>query len=307
MVSIIVLTRNAPHYAGACLQSLRACEGVLRSSGTEVEFILADDCSDAPRATLPALRAFRDSIDARTTIVRFIKQQHYSHGLGYTLSLARGERVVFVSQDMTLPPDCLQELLEISNLDASLGVIRPVSPHMDWADALAVAAPAQEPTFVQTLSQGAEVRRKSRGVCTAWPMLIGDAMCLSRSVLDRIGVFDPRFYGFFGDLDFGVRLHRAGFRHVIARGAWLFHAGNGTARETASSGGSSTESDATDTVQLAEQAYEQFREKWSVVELPESFRKLRAEHFDALHKAGPIAGGDFQPPMQLSADVAEVE
>lgn len=53
--------------------------------------------------------------------------------------------------------------------------------------------------------------------------LIGDAFLVSQAVIDRIGTFDPLFYGYFADLDFGIRARMAGFNLVLARGAFAYH------------------------------------------------------------------------------------
>jgi GT2 family glycosyltransferase len=53
--------------------------------------------------------------------------------------------------------------------------------------------------------------------------LTGDAFLVTRRVLERIGTFDPLFYGYFADIDFGIRACCAGFRLVLARGGFAYH------------------------------------------------------------------------------------
>jgi GT2 family glycosyltransferase len=271
-----------------------------------VEFVLVDDCSDEQRATLPILHSFRASArETQTTIVRFRRRMHYAHGLAYAFSLARGD-VLFVSQDMVLTPDCVSEVLEVAAKDESIGVVRPTSQHMDWAKAFAQAPLAPQPTFVQIIAFAAELRRRFAREATDWPMLIGDAMLVKRSVIDRIGVFDTRFYAYLADIDYGVRLHRAGFRHVIARGAWLHHEGAGTAREIAASGGQPINEERQEMLKDVEAAYALFRQKWGEANLPPCFRDMKREHFERLHALPPLPGGEFQPPLELTPDIGEI-
>src|SRR6185437_11808987 len=64
-------------------------------------------------------------------------------------------------------------------------------------------------------------------------LLTGDSMLVSRAALDKIGTFDTRFFGYFGDIDFGLRLQRAGLKMVCAKGAWLWHEGAGAYHDKA--------------------------------------------------------------------------
>ena len=58
-------------------------------------------------------------------------------------------------------------------------------------------------------------------------VLSGDSILVKRAVLERIGVMDTQFFGYFGDVDFGLRCHLAGFKLICAKGAWLRHEGAG--------------------------------------------------------------------------------
>src|SRR5262249_4094482 len=137
-----------------------------------------------------------------------------------------------VSHDMMIPPDCIAALLKTASTDPRIGIARPISEHMDWAKKFVVKPPQALATVHDVAEFAAQVRRQSDAAPVDWPMLIGDAMYIKRAVIEKIGVFDTRFYGFMGDIDYGIRACRAGFRHVIAPAAWLHHEGAGTEKET---------------------------------------------------------------------------
>jgi hypothetical protein len=304
VISLLCSTVNAPSLTRACLQSLLACRDALAADGG-VEFVLIDDHSDEQRATLPLLLSFRDAVgaDAVTRVLRFRRRMHYTHALAYGLSLARGDRVLFISQDMVLTPSCVEEMLNIAR-DERIGAIRPTSQHMDWARALVQQPPAPLRTFDDVVQFSAQVRRQFAGETVDWPMLIGDAMLISRAVIDHIGVFDTRFYGFMGDIDYGIRLHRAGFRHVIARGAWLHHEGAGGAKESAATGGPTFDEYARRMLQEVDAAHELLRQKWGAQPLPPHFRQMKREHFERLHGLPQSPADAFVPPLD-PAEVAD--
>jgi GT2 family glycosyltransferase len=55
------------------------------------------------------------------------------------------------------------------------------------------------------------------------PFLVGDAFLVSRTVIARIGTLDPWFYGYFADLDYGLRARVAGFELALVPGAFAYH------------------------------------------------------------------------------------
>ena len=311
-VSVVCLTRNAPRLAAACLDSLLRCIPELHRHGDEIEFVLVDDCSDERTATIPVLRQFKSAADVRggsttTTLVRFRRPMHYSAGLAYAFSRARGEMVLFVSHDMVVPPRCIAELLAVARRDARIGVVRPTSEHMDWAKSFVQLPPGPPCSFEDVAAFAEQVGNQFASMAVPWPMLIGDAMLVKRSVIDRIGVFDPRFYAYVTDIDYSIRLHRAGFVHAIARGAWLHHEGGGAAKESAASGGASIAQQSAEMLQQVQAAYDLLREKWGGGNLPPHFRDMKRTHFEALHALpGELRGDEFVPPLTLGEDIAEV-
>jgi hypothetical protein len=293
VICVVVLFRNAPQLARACLQSIQHS-----FNGSDPSFLFVDDHSDPALGVTSLLADFRKSVaPAEVRIIRFARQMHYTHGLAYALSLAPGDRdVLFISHDMQLTADCAAVLNDVAQSDAAIGIVRPISEHMDWAKAFVRRPP--EPLDIAAFS--ASVRAEQGTSSTDWPMLIGDAMLIRRSVIDRIGVFDPRYFGFMGDIDYGIRTRRAGFRHVIAPGAWLHHEGAGTAKEAADelAKGEGMK-------RLVESAYEKFRQKWGEAHLPPHFRDMRREHFDALHALPPMPADAKITPLQLTPDIGE--
>jgi hypothetical protein len=309
VISVVCLTRNAPRLAAGCLDSLFRCLPVLLGAGG-AQFVLVDDCSDeAIGATLPILRQFKATVAAAgvpCTVVRFRRPMHYTAGLAYSFSLARGASVLFVSHDMIVPPQCVAELLTVAEADESIGVLRPTSGHMDWAKPFVQLPPVTPRSFEDVADFAGEIRTRFGGDATPWPMLIGDAMLVKRAVIDGIGVFDTRFHAYLGDIDYGVRLHRAGLRHVIARGAWLHHEGGGTARESAAAGGPSVAEQSGEMLEQVRTAYELFRRKWGEANLPPNFRDMKRQHFEMLHALPRSDADAFVPPLVLSDEIGEI-
>jgi hypothetical protein len=54
-----------------------------------------------------------------------------------------------------------------------------------------------------------------------YPM--GCGMAVRRSALQQVGPFDDRMLNYYDDVDYGIRLWRAGYRVVVAQDAWIDH------------------------------------------------------------------------------------
>jgi hypothetical protein len=87
--------------------------------------------------------------------------------------------------------------------------------------------------------------------------------------VERIGVLDLRFFGYFGDVDYGMRAQLAGFKLACAKGAWLFHVGGGHVKREAEKDGT-LDDRVRERMALVETAYQAFRQKWDIA-APESY------------------------------------
>ena len=56
---------------------------------------------------------------------------------------------------------------------------------------------------------------------------MGCGMALRCSAVERVGPFDDRMLNYYDDVDYGVRLWRAGYRVLVAPDAWIDHAFGG--------------------------------------------------------------------------------
>jgi GT2 family glycosyltransferase len=101
-------------------------------------------------------------------------------------------------------------------------------------------------------------------------VLSGDAILLKRSLIDRIGVLDLRFFGYFGDMDYGIRARHAGFKLACAKGAWLFHQGSGHVKRDVVLHGLTMDEIWKQRMALVESAYQEFRKKWNIA-IPDSW------------------------------------
>jgi GT2 family glycosyltransferase len=275
LLSIIIPARNGAADTSACLASVLHSVARLQLA---CEFILIDDASDPAENILDLFVRNRSAASAHTFVIaRAMKHQHYTGVFSIGLHLAKGNNVLFVSNDMLMTPSFLMALIGVSAVRTDFGIVRGTSNYVDSHPEHRVPAPSDMRNY-QDLEKFSRSVLESNGLAyTQDRELSADAVLIKRSVIDRVGVMDVRFFGYFGDIDYGMRAHLAGFKLVCAKGAWLFHKGAG--HITADKAGA----DAAFARRMAwvEQAYQAFREKWDAT-LPGTYGQLKSRDFLAL-------------------------
>jgi len=203
-----------------CLQAL------LASASGDFELLLVDDCSPDDGATAALFATVRGQ-HANTRIFRFTENLEYSGSVNAILSHATGGWVLFISNDIFVTPNYLCALLEAAVAHPRAGILRGSSNFVDNGLASHNLPPPQPVAdladFTALRACSEQVARQFGAAIVSDPFLIGDAFLVSRAVIDRIGTFDPMFFGYFADNDFGVRARRAGFDMLLVPGAYAWH------------------------------------------------------------------------------------
>ena len=305
MLSILLSARNTAQLTAQCLASILRAVRVLGS--TPLEMILLDDASDPAQRIPDIFNDFQRQLpkNARTVIFQFKEQQHYTRALAYGLSEAEGNAVLFISHDMMVTADYLRTLLAVAASDRSIGLVRGTSTHVDFFPQHQVAPPLPLRSFE-------DLDAFARYVSDYWGLqwvedatLTGDSMLITRAAIDKIGVFDPRYFGYFGDIDYGLRLQRAGFKMVCAKGAWLWHEGAGAYKSQQAQTGEDPAAIQARRMQTVNDAYLLFREKWDA-SLPAAYPGAGAIDFERLRGLPPPLGGEHQPTITPDAAVCEM-
>ena len=206
---------------GNHVTTLKALNALFLSVEGEYELILVDDYSQDQ-----TLDIFFRAADyhANTKIFSFGKNLEYSGSLNAILSHAGGKYIIFFSNDIIVSPTYIYKLLEVARHSEEFGIVRGCSNFVDNGLSEHNITPDSElNTIEQIFSFAEEINRRQGNELAFENFLTGDAFLVSRKVIDTIGTLDPFFYGYFADQDLGLRAKRAGFKLVLARGAFAVH------------------------------------------------------------------------------------
>jgi GT2 family glycosyltransferase len=274
MISFIVPARNNSELTSKCLFALEHSVNILRLNA---QFILIDDCSDSGEGIIDVFISFKLR-QPRSRIIRFKSNQHYTGVFTIGIYHATGNNVFFLSNDMMITPSFLVTVLGVAALDDSYGIVRGTSVHTDSHPEHTLHPPISLRSYDDILRFSEMVAAINGLHHVEDQVLSGDAVLISRRLIDRIGVLDTRFFGYFGDIDYGLRAHLAGYKLVCAKGAWLHHDGAGHLKREAKGNDEYFNIVHARRMALVSSAYTEFRGKWST-DLPERYSELPSLHF----------------------------
>jgi GT2 family glycosyltransferase len=135
------------------------------------------------------------------------------------------EAVLIVNNDVVLPPGTLARLLAELERDPRVGIVGPrvlyrPDPSRIWA---AGGRLTWRQNLTTLLGHGERDGARWRAT-TDVDYVIGCAMLVRRAVFDRIGLFDPDYFAYTEDVDFGLRAARAGWTSRIVGEVAALHA-----------------------------------------------------------------------------------
>lgn len=292
VLRIVMPARNGRRQTAACLNSLYHST---RSITDRVSFLLLDDASDKAEDLMGLFQSFQQQVSSQVDLVRFRERQHYTGVFNYGLHSSENHDMLFVSNDMALTQSFLTTLLAVSALDSDIGVVRGTSAFVTGHPEYRVE-PEQPVRDYHDIERFSNYRGQRLGLAFEENKLLsGDAVLIKARAKSAVPRFDSRFYAYFSDLDYGLRIRRAGFKLVCALGAWLHHDGAGHLKVEARKDGEPLEVAFQQRHQMVQADYLKFRAKWAP-ELPEVYRAENVD-FDALFESGPRHGElAYKPP-----------
>jgi GT2 family glycosyltransferase len=212
LASVIVVCFNAAEVLGRCLDQLFA------QDYANYEVIVVDDGSEDETVAV----AERASHRGELTLVRSPHNRGCPHARNLGLRRARGEIVAFVDADGFAAPSWLGHVVEAFAADSAIGAV--ASTVFFNANPLVIngaGGTVNRQGWAADLSMGESYEQAEIASEVLYPM--GCGMALRRAAFEHVGAFDDRMLNYYDDVDYGIRLWRAGYRVVVAPEAWIDH------------------------------------------------------------------------------------
>jgi GT2 family glycosyltransferase len=214
LVSIIIPCFNQWRYTKLCLES------VFRHTTHPFELIVIDNGSRDRTAKHLAMIRRRNTPDGKIlTGFRIIvnkKNKGVSAALNQGISVARGQYICYLNNDTIVTGGWLHGLVACAERDAAIGLVGCSVNLLEHYDSVGNEREIQRTAVALSLLH--------RGQYENAHFVHGFCMLVKRKVIDRIGMFDERFYPCTGDdLDYSLRARKAGFRLVNAKDVFVYH------------------------------------------------------------------------------------
>lgn len=215
----VILNWNLPDQTLACAQSLR-------ESSLPIDSLLVVDNG----STDDSAGVLRRALGAND-VLALPENTGFSGGMNAGIREMRDrgmDYILVMNNDITVAPDMLRKLVDAGVADPSCSIAAPVVYFADPSDRVWHAGSrfGRFLLFPRRIAD-AEISRATTVEVDAVPASV---WLLSVNAIDRIGVFDPRYFMYYEDWDYCWRARAAGSRVLVVGGARAWHAVSASTR-----------------------------------------------------------------------------
>ena len=212
-VSVVVLNWNKAALSARCVTAL------MLQSYINLRVIVVDNGSES--GSLGPLI----ELDVPFRLLRNARNMGFTGGVntGIAHAMADGSDFIWLLNNDAEPErDTLTLLVDRMVRDEQLGLVSPLILNADENDEVEFCGGIWDGlTFATTdrlkVYQDWQISRPAQ----IW--LVGTALLIRSRVIDRIGVFDQRFFAYWEDNDFSVRSIQAGYRNAVVSNSIVRH------------------------------------------------------------------------------------
>lgn len=216
-VCIIILHLDNQTALLACLQSCRAiqyhnCEILIVENGSQ-------------RSLDP--EQLKHCSGQTPTLIKSAINIGFAGGnnLGIRAALARGaDYVLLLNDDTEVAPGFLNVLVQAGEQDDHVGALGPIIYYFDDPKRIWFAGGRFDARTCQVYApRSGELDQGEHSDLIAADWLTGCCMLIKRHALEKSGLLDERFFLYWEDADWGLRLRRSGLRNVAVPAAHIWH------------------------------------------------------------------------------------
>lgn len=227
-VSIIIPCFNQVGFTRRCVES------ILRHSEDRYELILVDNGSADGTA------GYFHELEARSglplTLIRNMRNNGVSGALNQGIAAAHGDYVCYLNNDTLATRGWLDGLRACAQSDARIGIVGcctnpPAASESGFHDIDGLRSPQEVERTAALISL------VKKGQVKEAHYIHGFCMFIKREVIEKIGLFDERFFPCgCEDFDYSLRCRQAGYRLVNAQDVYVYHFHHRSTEDTAFSG-----------------------------------------------------------------------
>jgi GT2 family glycosyltransferase len=214
VVGIVVLHWGAREATEACLESLR------KTACPKISVFLVDNARSLDEGT--AHRAAPLAVE----ILRPPRNLGFAEGCNWGIAAALGAGVDYIfllNNDAVVRPSCLDTLVSVARSTPKAAILSPQIAFQEAADKVWYRGGEFSPWGRGPRHIGWRQRVEINRPPTDVDYATGCAMLIDPAVIHAVGAFDVRLFAYCEDLDFSLRVRRAGFRALVVPAALVYH------------------------------------------------------------------------------------
>lgn len=215
-VSIIIVSWNTRELLRECLESIENAQ--LRISN---EIIVVDNASDDFSQEMTR----RDF--PRVILIENRENIGFGKACNIAMRQAQGEYLLLLNSDTTIGKDVVEELVRFVNDHPDCGI---AGPQLINVDGTVQPSVRNLPTIWRAITEYWLGRRGSYDFYvpagnspTEVESVSGAVMVVSKKAVEHVGMFDPRYFLYFEDLDWCRRMRGAGYKIYYLPTATVVH------------------------------------------------------------------------------------
>ena len=140
--------------------------------------------------------------------------------------------VFLLNNDAFVHPNVLTELVQAAETHPEAGILGPKIYYQDEPRTIWYAGARKRWGVLAAVDTGrGQIDRGQFGNLREVDYVFGAGMLIRRSVFERIGLFDERFFIYLEDMDFCLRAQAAGFSLLFVPQAHVWHKGSASTAE----------------------------------------------------------------------------
>lgn len=212
-VSVILLNMNQPELTLACVNSLQKC------TYPNMEVIVIDQASkDDSVQILSQLNGIR-FIESKTNL-------GFTGGNNLGMLEATGDYYFLLNNDTEVPPGFLEPLIEALETDTEAGAASPLIRFFQNPMKIQYAGGPEKIDLVHG-------RNSWRGWMSDYPSVYsqveattaahGAAFIIKKKVAEEVGLLDDHFFIYFEELDWSLRIRKAGHKILFVPASEVLH------------------------------------------------------------------------------------
>lgn len=214
-VAVVVLSWNRKEDTLACLRSLSAVEYV------PLDVVLVDNCSSD--GTAEAVRLGFPDVVVLETGANLGYAEGNNVGLWHALN-ANVDYVLLLNNDTEVAPDFVSEMVNAVEQMPQVGIAGPTIYYWDRPTTIWAAGGSIDWRRGDAQLMGLD--EEDRGQYTAVhevDYVTGCALLIRREAAERAGLLDPRFFMYYEETEWCVRVARAGYKIVHVPRSHVWH------------------------------------------------------------------------------------